>query len=117
MAYWSVALKPKVPSKIQVGPFVYGVRCDEISKSILGNDHGDTDSSLLEIRLNSDSADLVKREVLLHETLHAITAVAGLDHELTEEVEEKFVRRIAPILFDVLLRNPKLVDYLLGSAE
>ena len=105
-----------MPKKIQIGPFVYSVKCDDAAKTVLNSDHGETDGARLEIRINPDSADLVQREVLLHESLHAIAAVAGLDHELGEELEEKIVRRIAPVLFDVLLRNPKLVDYLLGTA-
>lgn len=109
-------MNSSMPKKIQIGPFVYLVKCDDAAKTVLNSDHGETDGARLEIRINPDSADLVQREVLLHESLHAIAAVAGLDHELGEELEEKIVRRIAPVLFDALLRNPKLVDYLLGTA-
>ena len=113
---YDTKMNSSMPKKIQIGPFVYSVKCDDAAKTVLNSDHGETDGARLEIRINPDSADLVQREVLLHESLHAIAAVAGLDHELGEELEEKIVRRIAPVLFDALLRNPKLVDYLLGTA-
>ena len=80
-----------MPKKIQIGPFVYSVKCDDAAKTVLNSDHGETDGARLEIRINPDSAELVQREVLLHESLHAIAAVAGLDHELGEELEEKIV--------------------------
>lgn len=55
-------------------------------------------------------------ETLLHEILHCVTESAGINAELGEAEEEKLVRRVAPLLLDVLRRNPDLVAYLTGGA-
>ena len=104
-----------IPKKVQIGPFVFTVRLDQFSKTVLTDSHGELDVDLLEIRLHPDRAELIIKETLLHEIIHGVCAVGGLDHELGADQEEKIVRRLAPILLDVLRRNPGMVEYLCGN--
>lgn len=53
---------------------------------------------------------------VMHELLHAVTEMCGLDHRLGVSEEEDVVTTLAPALVDVLRRNPELVAYLMGSA-
>ena len=104
-----------IPKSVQVGPFRFRIETDDVAKITLTDAHGETDIERLVIRLHPDRNPMIIRETLLHETLHACSSVAGLDHELGAELEEKVVRRLATILLDVLIRNGKLVDYLCGT--
>ena len=104
-----------IPKSVQVGPFRFRIETDDVAKITLTDAHGETDIERLVIRLHPDRNTMIIRETLLHETLHACASVAGLDHELGAELEEKVVRRLATILLDVMIRNGKLVDYLCGT--
>jgi hypothetical protein len=101
-----------IPKSIQVGPFNFAVELGELAKITLTDAHGETDIERLVIRLHPDRHEMIIRETLLHEILHACASVAGLDHELGAELEEKVVRRLAPVLLDVLQRNSKLLPFL-----
>lgn len=50
-------------------------------------------------------------ETLLHEILHAIMNVTGLDSKLEDGQEEDILRSISPILYDFLKRNKLRFDY------
>lgn len=104
-----------VPQRVQIGPFLFAIEMGETERTLLTDSHGETDLDKLIIRLHPDRADMISRETLLHEILHAVASVAGLDHELGAELEEKVVRRLAPILLDAFLRNSGLVKYLCGT--
>jgi hypothetical protein len=108
-----------IPSSVIVGPFEFAVLCDEVSRlraqerggattQLLGNSNVD----LLEIVVNETSPHQVQQETLMHEVLHAVVEVAGLAHEWDDETEENTVRRISPVLLEVLRRNKPLVRYL-----
>ena len=94
-----------IPKSVQVGPFRFRIETDDVAKITLTDAHGETDIERLVIRLHPDRNPMIIRETLLHETLHACASVAGLDHELGAELEEKVVRRLATILLDVMIRN------------
>lgn len=97
----------KPPRHIQVGPFRYRVRVDQI------DDCGTTDPDRLTITLRESNPSDVQRETLLHEVLHAVLANCGLAKELGDDQEEHVVRALSPILLDTFDRNPRLVDFLL----
>lgn len=98
-------------TSIIVGPFTYTVNRDqaaldrEAHSSARAID-GFVQRSRLEIVVSPDLAADYEREVVLHEVLHTVFGLVGLDDE------EDPVRRIAPVLLDVLQRNPDLVRYL-----
>jgi hypothetical protein len=113
-------LKP--PKRIKVGPVSYELsssraEINEASVSEKVSLIGYADHSLLKIILHPDMAAGRKREVLLHETLHCLTTLAGINAELDEDDEEKFVNRLAPVLLDLLRRNPRLVGYLTDQSD
>ena len=96
---------------IQVGPYKYRIVAND---RVLALDSlaGRCDPNRLEIHLDRNTAPGVQRETLLHELIHAVMDLAGLSQELADEAEEMYVRRISPVLLDVLRRNPKLVQFL-----
>jgi hypothetical protein len=106
-----------MPDEITVGPFTYTVSDDrhdvdrasfEEKDQLLGGCH----HTSLRIVIEPDQHPAVAAETLLHEVLHCCTQVAGLLDELGERREEQVVRRLAPLLLDVLRRNPDLVAWL-----
>jgi hypothetical protein len=55
-------------------------------------------------------------DTVMHELLHACCDLIGTTDQLTSDVEESVVRRLAPVLVDVLARNPQLVLWVQHSA-
>ena len=98
----------KPPRTVRVGPHVYSVSTEQRN----GDDYGETQIDRCEIRLAAKQGPSQLRETLLHEALHACTALAGLRVEWGEDRDESCVTRLAPILLDVLRRNPRLIEFL-----
>jgi hypothetical protein len=106
--------KQTTPKEIEVGPYTYTVaHGDTVTRRQLGGDHGETDHSELIIKINERASGVV-RETLVHELLHALSDLAGLQEQYGAEADEQWCRRIAPWLLDTLRRNPDLVDFLLA---
>ncbi len=97
---------------LQVGPFTYTVKQDVCAVAKLDSELGTCDPDELTITITPTAPERVQQECLVHEALHAMTALTGLAHELGEEVDERVVRRLAPVLLEVLSRNPRFVEYL-----
>jgi len=78
---------------------------------------GHADSDEQKIRLTTDGiGDDRKREVFLHENLHAMVNVAGLPRDiLIDDKDEAAIKRLAPILLLWLRDNPRAVAYLMES--
>jgi hypothetical protein len=108
-----------LPHTLQIGPFVYTVYADlekiKDAEKESGSLFGVTTVGDLEILLHPTSHDLVQRETLLHEVLHAVFHNVGLSEKLGDKAEEQMIRSLSPALFDLLLRNPQLVAYLVGA--
>lgn len=109
-----------LPKFIDVGPYRYTVTTDELTRqraqeasqsSLLGQ----TDHDRLIMILKSDQPNGLMRDTLLHETLHLVTGITGVAFESGLDKEELLVRRLSPILLEVLRRNPDLVTYLLAD--
>jgi hypothetical protein len=52
------------------------------------------------------------QETLLHECLHACWSLIGASEDVNDAVEERLTLRLAPVLLEMLRRNPALVAYL-----
>jgi hypothetical protein len=108
---WSPGPSEGLPSTILIGGRPYEVRVFEFADK--AGHHGeiggyfDEDASALYVW----RSDMDKRHVLLHEVLHAIDNVAGT------EAGEAVVRAWAPILLDLLRRNPEVVEFLVRAAD
>ena len=98
----------KPPRSVRVGPHVYSVTTEQRHS----DDYGETQIDRCEIRLAGKQGPSQLRETLLHESLHAMTSLAGLRVEWGEDRDESCVTRLAPILLDFLRRNPRVVEFL-----
>lgn len=107
----------KLPEHIDVGPFRYTITADELarhraqeaSQTIL---LGQTDHNELTIVLSEKMPDGVARETLMHELLHVVNEVTGLRSKWGNAKEERIVRRLSPVLLELLQRNPEAVRFL-----
>jgi len=101
---------------VSVGPIRYDVVYDEAAIDKQGREDRDvlsgfTDLLKQRILIRPGMGADRTAEIVLHEVLHA---AADLGHLFGEDgaAEEDAVRRLAPILLDIMRRNPVLVDYL-----
>lgn len=110
------------PSHVDVGPFRYTITSDELTRHraqqtsltvLLGN----TDHDKLQIILTNDAPIGLIRETLMHELLHVVNEVTGLRQQWGNEKEERIIRRLSPILLELLQRNPDAVAYLTNTDE
>ncbi len=114
-------MKPApLPTSIDIGPFRYTITIDELTRQRAQETSrelllGQTDHDKLEMILDAKQPDSLMRETLLHETLHLVTEINGLRFEWGDTKEEGVVRRLSPILLEVLRRNPELVAYLMAD--
>ncbi len=58
-----------------------------------------------------------ERDTLMHETLHAIFALTGLDLEQDDAKTESMISRLSPALLDVLRSNPTFTQHLLDDPQ
>lgn len=106
------------PTSVEVGPFVYAVNVDPAAHARVCRQEnepalsGHHDPIGLTISLDPEQHQSAARDSLLHEILHAVTCMSGLQEELGVDDDEKLVRRLSPLLLDVLRRNPTLVSWL-----
>lgn len=107
----------RLPRTIRVGALRYRVIsnrdamnavCREQSSDLLGS----TDAVKLIITLEPTQAPDQLADTLLHEVLHTLTDVSGLQSEWGAEKDESVVRRLTPHLLALLRQNPTLVTYL-----
>lgn len=53
-----------------------------------------------------------ERQTFLHENLHAMVAISGLEAAFREDAEEHIVTVLAPVLLSWLRENPQAVAFL-----
>lgn len=75
---------------------------------------GVTDGTMSVIALETEQGEDKFRVTLMHELLHAIISEAGLQDVLDGNQEERVVKRMAPILRQVLKDNPRVYTFLTG---
>lgn len=93
---------------------VYG---DDIENAVGKEAMGLCNSGTHEIVMRtipSVSADQEK-DTLLHEVLHAVLAVTGLDQRISEKTAEDMVGRLAPAILSLMRENPYLMSYLMEN--
>jgi hypothetical protein len=106
------------PKRVQVGPHRYRLVIDADAMNRASAEHGTRllgrcDNEQLLIVVDPRQAPSQQRETVVHELLHAACDLAGLSEDaLADDVEERVVRRLAPVLLQVLVDNPKLVAWL-----
>lgn len=103
------AVKRRRPRAVRVGAHTYTVRVDPSVPSEHLGDYWNVG----QIRLQPGLTPSRQREVLFHEVLHAAYEAAKLPASC---IEERAVTALAPILLEVLRRNPTLVAYLLEKS-
>lgn len=107
----------RLPEHIDVGPFRYTITADELSRHRAQEASqtillGQTDHNELTIVLSEKMPDGVARETLMHELLHVVNEVTGLRSKWGNAKEERIVRRLSPVLLELLQRNPDAVNFL-----
>lgn len=110
----------KPPKTITAGPYEYVVLVDTAAmnaRSVASEIglRGETDHHTLTITLDAELSPVKLAETLLHEALHTLTTMVGIVDDLGPKEEERFVARLAPVLLDLLRRNPTLVAFLTTS--
>ena len=75
---------------------------------------GMTDNDMQEVFLYTEQGPDKMRETFLHEHLHAMLTLAGISDQADAEVEERIVKRLAPIMLQFLRDNPNVYTFLTG---
>jgi hypothetical protein len=107
----------KPPPTIVVGPHAYAVVADQAAIDRLSVEAGEArlgecDTRRLTITVDPSQADSQLAETIVHELLHASFSLIGAGEDVTPEIEEKLVLRLAPVLLQVIADNPRLVTWL-----
>lgn len=107
----------KIPAKITLGPHNYEIRSDVDTARLLRDEdaRGDSRPDQLVIRIDVDRPHTAVAETLLHEALHCVWHQTSLRVEHDNDAEEKAVTALAPLLLQMLRRNPELTAYLTGE--
>lgn len=102
-----------LPNKIKVGPFSFKVNHIDGLRNV--DDvrlHGRHDSVFKIIDIEKKQCEQMKKETLIHECLHAMIDVAGLDFK---GLEEAYVTAMSPIIFGWIQDNPKTVKWIMDD--
>lgn len=106
----------KLPSSIKTAATEYTVHSE--ANDFLAEEADEGDNILFgrtnhlkgTIHIRPGASASKQRETMMHEVLHTVCFVSGLSHEL--DAEEGLVRRLTPVLLQVIRDNPELVEYL-----
>ncbi len=99
----------KMPASVIVGPYDIPIR--ELDPSAAEKDFGHFDSEKMEIRLRKEFATPAQAaDVFLHELLHAIWSISGMDAE--KDDEERLVSTLSTQLCAVIRQNTGILPYL-----
>ena len=101
----------KLPKEIKVGPYIYQILLKD-------NIRDDGDRKCFGICVHHEHVIMIDvlcpedraRVVVIHELLHALMELVGLDKEAYKE--EEIVVALAPALTMLLMDNPTLLEYL-----
>lgn len=93
-----------LPKKVLLGPFTYSVV--RVPDRSMGDNSGSIEYGRQEIRVAASLKGEYARETLVHEMLHGLIHMAGLEKELGDS-EEEVVKRLAPLLLLAVRDNPK----------
>lgn len=106
-----------LPATLDLAGFRYEVSTDGDELARTGqreraNLLGHCDRQKQRILLDASGHPQIVAETLVHELLHALTQIAGLADEWSEDHEEEVVNRLAPLVALTIARNPDLVAVL-----
>lgn len=109
----------KRPKSFLVGSFLYQVLWEtDLKDSEGGGAYGLQDSEHQTVQMDKASGNEDhKREVFVHEVVHALNSRANLDNLVfngNPKLEEKYAATIAPWLLDWLRMNPEVVAWVMG---
>lgn len=95
---------------MRVGPYMYSVEWDSsLSREGL---YGEHEPMKRVIRLNPGSTVHEAEQTLIHELMHAAVDVSGISGFFGREgfspTEEDIVRLVSPVMYQVLIDNPKI---------
>lgn len=107
----------KPPGKVRLGPHTYSVIVERAAIDRLSAEGGEKrlgecDSQRCTITIDPDQAPSQLADTLVHELLHACFDLIGAGEDVSADVEERLVRRLAPVLVGLLHDNPRLVTWL-----
>lgn len=107
--------QPRLPDAIAVGPYSYRVTLKSAREMVRNGEQllGTCDSDAFEIGIVKSLRKAKKREVLMHEVLHACHYLAGRNPE-DKMTGEQFVEATVHALLQILRENPDLVYYLIA---
>jgi hypothetical protein len=107
------------PERVKIGPYIYDIKYDKelVDKHLLETKeevYGYCDYDKLEIVLNPELSEQLIQEVLLHEILHGVNAIAT---RIGADDEEKYVTIGSPILLQALRENGEVLLYLITDVS
>jgi len=110
----------KRPVGVRVGPHQYRLVFDQAAMNAASAEHGERlvgrcDTEGLVIVVDPKLAPSQSAETLVHEVLHACMDLIGATEDINSDIEERLVRRLAPVVAQVLAANPKLVGWVQTS--
>ncbi len=108
------------PRFINIGPHRYRLVVDRAAVdrvSVEGGERvvGACDTTRLTIVVDPDIAPSQVAETVVHEILHGAMSLIGAGEDVTTDVEERIVLRLAPVLLQIVRSNPHLVAYLTAN--
>lgn len=111
----------KPPKFLQIGARRYTVRVDRAELNALAVElrtglYGVTDNEKMRITLAPSNSAVRQVETFMHEWLHTLCDLTGLNKDVGDELEEKFVTALAPALVDAMRRNPDAVAYVMSGS-
>lgn len=110
----------KRPVGVCVGPHRYRLVFDRAAMNAASAEHGERlvgrcDNEQLIIVIDPKLAPSQSAETVVHEVLHACMDLIGASEDINSDIEERLVRRLAPVVAQVVAANPKLVGWVQAS--
>ena len=99
-----------LPTTVTVGPFVYAVVEDPVSRN--HQNRGEHDGTHVRINIAPELSPQRKRVTFTHEVLHALIDAAGRGREGDTFTEEGLCDLLAPALVALVRQNPDVIVYL-----
>jgi len=108
----------KRPVSARVGVHTYRLVFDRQAIKDASHEHGERlvgrcCTETLTVVVDPKLVGSQSAETVVHELLHAMFDTIGAGEDgVTSELEERLVRRLAPVVLGVLVDNPELVGWL-----
>lgn len=107
-------------TEVIVGPHTYEVTVDKNAINACSSKSEDSlvgqcDTALCHIIIDPEQSASQLTDTLLHEVLHACFELIGASSDIDHDTEEKLVRRLSPVLIQVLRDNPDLIEEITGG--